>query len=544
VVTGATVLPPDGLATARQAAAVVGGTVLLVLLIACANVANLLLAIAVGRRQEASIKLALGASRGRIIGEFLKESAVICAASGALGYAAASWLITRYSSVTVPLPLVGPYSFSTNLHVGGAVITLTVGLIVIALLATGLAPAFYASSPHLAQVLSGEITVGGRHKNVRRNVLVIVQVAMCTLVLVGMGLCQRSLYNLRHVDPGFSARNLISLSAYPLNDGSTPERNKEAFGELRRQASELPGVESAALTSNLPLLGGDQETLLLPDGKSASVSRAFVDADYFTTLGIPILAGRGFNSGDREKSPEVVVVNRQMAETYWPGQDPLNKTITVGAPPRKATVVGVVPTGKYEDLDEDPRSFFYYAMGQHNLRSVDLVARTKSNPNLWREPLQKLVHGANLFTLDPMTFENWMNLSLFGERFSAGIFAGLSTLGLVLAAIGLFGAVSYSVSERKKELGIRVALGAGRMHLLKMILRQTLVVGGAGVLLGILLGVAATILLRSEFYHVVSLEWTVLAPVGAGMLGVSLLVAYFSARPWIKVDPMEAVRHA
>src|SRR6202041_676732 len=222
VVTRATMLPPDAIPTAQLMTGVLMAVVLLVLLIACANVANLLLAIAVGRRQEAVIKLALGAPRGRLIREFLRESAMLCAASGALGYLIAVLAIRRFSEISVTFPMVGAVSFGLNLHLDFTVAAFTLGLMIVAIAGTGLAPALYASAPSLAQVLSGELVVGGTGKAVRRNILVIVQVAMCTLVLVGMGLCERSLYNLRHVDPGFSARNLIAMAGYP-NDQTIPE---------------------------------------------------------------------------------------------------------------------------------------------------------------------------------------------------------------------------------------------------------------------------------------------------------------------------------
>ncbi len=544
VVTRASLLPPDGIQTAEWVAAIFMAVVLLVLLIACANVANLLLAVAVGRRQEATIKLALGASRGRIIREFLKESAVICGLSGAFGYALAAALITRYSDFSIVVPVYGTYSFSPNLHLDGTVLALTLGLMLIALLATGLAPAFYAASPHLAQVLSGEIAVGGTRKNVRRNALVIVQVAMCTLVLVGMGLCQRDLYNLRRVDPGFSARNLIALPVFAANEGVSQERAKELYREVHRKVSELPGVESASLSSDIPLLGGSGEPVQFPDGTKTPVSHFVVDNDYFATLGIRVLSGRVFQNSDVPGGPEAMVINHKMAEMFWPGQEPLGKTVMVGDPPRKAIVVGMVADGKYEDLDEAPRPFYYSAVSQHHEGYMNIIARTKGDPYLWMKPLADAVRGAGLFALTPFTFDSWMNLTLIGEHITSAIIAGLSALGLLLAVIGLFGAISYSVSERKRELGIRVALGARQGQLLKMILRQTLLVGGTGIVIGLLLGVGVTVALQSQFYRVSVVEWTVLVPVAAGMLGISLLVAYFSARPWIRVNPMEAVRHS
>ena len=546
MVTRATLLPPDALSDAELMIGILTGLVLLVLLIACTNVANLLLAVAVGRRQEAAIKLALGAPRGRLIREFLRESAILCSISAALGYLAADVLIACYSSITVQLPSFGAYTIGLNLRLDVTVAGFTLALTLLAILATGLAPALYASSPALSQMLAGEIVGGGTRKSARRGALVAIQVAVCTLVLVGMGLCQRSLYNLRHVDPGFSARNLIALQLFPKDEGSSEAKGKVLSDAARTAVSSLAGVESVALATNLPLLYCCNEvTVQFPDGgKKIPVKQTTVDAGYFASFGIRVLSGRVFNSGDRENSPEVVVVNRKMADMFWPGQPAVGKTIQAGDPPRQAMVVGVVADGKYESLDEDPKPCFYYALSQHFQIRSTLVARTKGDPHLWAGSLSRAVTGTGFMVIfPPITYDRWADVSLLPERYTAAGVAGLSGLGLILAVVGLFGAISYSVSERKKELGIRVALGARPWQLLRLVLRQTLRIAGSGITAGLLLGAAATVLLRSQFYGIGVVEWTVLVPVSAAMLGISLVVAYFSARAWLTVDPMEAVRH-
>jgi predicted permease len=546
VVTRATLLPPEAIPNAELMSAILMAFVLLVLLIACANVANLLLAVAVGRRQEAVIKLALGAPRGRLIREFLKESALLCVVSGVLGYCIAAVVIARYANLTIAFPMLGTFSFGLHLRLDATVVSFALLLMLIASLAAGLAPALYASSPGLAQILSGEIVVGGTRKGVRRNALVIVQIAICTLVLVGMGLCQSSLYNLRHVDPGFSARNLVAVEVYPENDGYSESRGKELYETLRRTVSALPGVESVSLAWDLPLFGASEVPVQLPDAvKTASIAHTAVDADYFATFGIRMLAGRAFNSADRESSPRVVVINHKMADMFWPGKDPLGRTLIAGDPGKKFTVVGVAADGKYVDLDEPARPFMYYALSQDYRGGINVIARTKADPRIWVEPFAQALRGLGLKSImQPVTLQGWMNLTLLSERITAGCAAGLSALGLLLAVIGLFGAISYSVRERKKELGIRVALGARPGQLLSMVLRQTILIAGAGVTIGTLLGVAATVVFRSQLYGISAVEWTVLIPAGAAMLALSLLVAYFSARPWITIDPMEAVRHA
>ena len=545
VLTRATLLPPDLIQPAELITGLLTAIVLLVLLIACANVANLLLAVAAGRRQEAAIKLALGVSRRRLIREFLRESTAICVVSGAVGYGLAALAIARWSNLSIPLPMVGAIPLAFNFHLDATVAGFTVLLMLIAILATGLAPALYASSPGLAQILSGEIVAGGKGKRRWRSALVVVQVAVSTLVLVGMGLCQRSLHNLRHADPGFSARNLVGMTIYPGQEGYSEPRAKELYGNLRRSVSALPGVEAVTLASNLPLVGLSQTPVQFAgEDKKISIGSIVVDTDFFSTFRYRILDGRVFNSSDREGGVDALVINRKMAETFWPGREAVGQSVLTGDPARRGVVVGVVNDGKYGDLDEATQPFLYYALSQHYQDSINIVARTAGDPSLWVEPLARVMRNAGIASVfRPQTFDNWINLTLTGERMAAAAVAALSALGLLLAVVGLFGAISYSVSERRKELGIRVALGARPWQLLKMILRQTLSIVGAGVVIGLLLGIGAAVLLRSEFYRISAVEWTVLAPVAVAMLAVSLVVAWLSARSWIRIDPMEAVRH-
>ncbi len=547
IVTRATLLPPDALPDVEWITAVLIGMAVLVLLIACANVANLLLAVAVGRRQEAAIKLAIGAPRGRLIREFLAESLLLCIVSGVLAYAMAAAVAARFSDFTVVFPMWGAFSFGVNLRLDGAVLAFSLALVVIASLATGLAPALYASSPALAQALGGELAIGGTRKNVRRNALVIVQVAICTLVLAGMGLCERSLYNLRHADFGFSARNLMGVNVFLRAEGYDDEpHGKEFYNTLRRTVSTLPGVEAVTLASDLPLLGSGEILVQQPaNPKPVQVGRIVVDDAYFSTIGLPLFAGRGFNSSDRETGPAVTVINRKMAETFWHGKDAVGKTLMAGQPARQITIVGIAANSKYDDIDEALKPLMYAPLSQNYIVGVNVVARTRGDPKFWIAAFAKSLHGLGLkIMVDPVTFDSWMNLDLFGQRMAALGVAIFSSLGLLLAMIGLLGAVSYSVGERKKEFGIRVALGAQPGQLLRMVLRQTAMVAGAGIVIGVLLGVAATMALQAQLYRVGAVEWTVLLPTAAAMMALSLAMAYISARPWLKVDPMDAVRHA
>jgi predicted permease len=542
--TRATLLPPDAIPDLLWASAIMMLLVLLVLLIACANVANLMLAAATGRRQEAAIKLAIGAPRGRLIREFLWESTLLCLVSGAIGYGIAAFVSARLSTFSYVFPIWGSFSFSIDLKLGGAVIAFTLGLIVLASLATGLAPALYASSPALSQIIGGEAVAGGSRGRFRRNALVVVQVAVCTLVLVGMGLCERDIYNLRHADLGFSQHNLLGYSVFSSAEDSDQARAPEFYEKLRRATAALPGVEAVSLAWDLPLLGSSPLNVQIPGVKPTTVSSATVDDRYFSTIGVNIVAGRAFNQNDREKTAGVAIINQKMADMYWKGRNPLGQTVMVGEPPHPATIVGVAATGKYDDIDEAPISFVYLNLNQNYRNGIQIIARTSGEPERWVEPLRKAMRGLGLkLVVEPVTLAQWIDLDLLGVRVASWVVGVLSALGLVLALIGLLGAVSYSVGQRKKELGIRVALGARRGQLLTMILRQIATVAGIGIVAGLALGVVASALLQEQFYRMGALEWTVLAPVAALMMSLSLAMAYLSARPWTKVDPMEAVRH-
>lgn len=546
VLTRASLLPPDAMAGAQWVSAIVIALILLVLLIACANVANLLLAAAVGRRQEAAIKLALGASRGRLIRDSLQESGLLCFAGGLLGFAIASAVVNRFNEFTYVFPMYGPYSVGLNLHLDTTVAAFTVGLVLLATLATGIAPALYASSQCLAQTLAGEIVAGGGVKSRRRKALVVVQVAVCTLVLTAMGLCLRNLHNLRRADIGFTARNLVAHTVYLQAEGFNEERGRAFYDTLRRGAAAIPGVESVALASDMPLLGVNEIPVQRPESvETTSIAHTIIDPGYFGTLRMGLVAGRNFTPSDREGAPAVVIVNRTMAGMFWPGASPMGKAVVAGAPLRRFTVIGVAADAKYDDIDEAARPFLYLPLAQNYSQGINVIVRATGDPRGMIEPLNQAIRatGINIFAR-PATFDDWISLTLFPQRAAAACVSVLSGLAMVLAMVGLFAAVSYSVSGRKKELGIRVALGAGPGRLLRLILRETAAVAGAGIVIGLLLGIAATAGFRSLLYGIGTVEFTVLVPVAAAMLVVCLAIAAISAWPWLHIDSMETIRHA
>jgi predicted permease len=552
VVTNISVLPPESRSTAAMISGVLVTIVLLVLLIACANVANLLLGLAAGRRQEVLIRVALGATRGRLLRQLLTETAILCAASGIAGFLIAMVPLTKLSDFNASLPVLGAFEFAVNFRADGTVLAMTLGLILVACLAAGLAPALNSSKPNLAAAMTGEIVVGGTRKGILRNMLVVIQVAVCTLVMVGVGLCLRSLHNLRAVNPGFTARNIAAVMVDMQESGYSEAQGRKFYENLRREAAQLYGVESFCLAPALPLGDNDwnadevQFTGAVGENqRQVKIAYSPVDENYFATLGIPLLAGRTFASSDTEKSPQVVVINHKMAETYWPGADPLGKQIRVGDSHQPMTVIGVVGDGKYTELDEPTRPYMYYNLIQHYQTGIALIVRTNGNPRQWLEPLAQIVRKLGAKTLlPPVTLDEWMRLTLFVPILTLEVVSGLGALALLLAAVGLYGTIFHSVSERKKEIGIRVALGALPSHLLHLFLRQTAIISGLGVLVGLLLGIAATIIFNAQFYGIRPVELQVLIPVALLMVLISMSIAYAAARPWINANPMDAVRHA
>lgn len=551
--TGTSMLPVDSVSSAKIISGIILAIVGLVLFAACSNVANLLLALASARRHEILVRAAMGATRARLIRDLLVDSTLLAAGGGVLGFLLASLGLRQLMQFKPYLPGIGVIPLTIDFHPDVRVVAATAAFVFLAGLATGLVPGLNSSSPNLAGALSGEIAVGGTRKGRIRNTLVVIQVAVCTVVLIGVGLCFRSLSNLQHVNLGFSARNLAILTLDLQANGYSEEQGRSMYARMRVAAAGVYGVESLALSSDLPLSGnGGHEEQVRVEGsretskQAASISSMAVDQYYFSTLGIPVLAGRVFTSSDTAKAPAVIVINHLMAEKYWPGQNPIGKTVRIEADNQTVTVVGVVGDGKYIDIDEAARPFMYFNLDQRYLAVVYLMARAHGDPHQWLAPLSEAVQKADsqLFFQTSLTMDDWINFSLYVPRITLVCISVFGGLAFILAAVGLYGAVFYSVSERKKEFGIRVALGAAPRDLWKMILRQTSMVTVAGVCLGILCGIVVSALVRSQLYGIHPVEWSVFLAVALTMGAMTLVTAYSAARPWMRADPMESVRHA
>ena len=551
LLTSTTVLPPDTRSTGQLISGVLVAIVLLVLLIACANVANLLLGLATGRKQEILIRSALGATRGRLVRQLLTESLILCTAGGAIGFALAVAVLARFSHFSTSLPVFGGFDFATNLQPDGTVLAVTLAVILAASLATGLAPALYASEPNVAGALSGEAVVGGTRKHLARHALVAVQIAVCTLVIAGVGMFLRSLHNLQQVNTGLSSRRLVAALIDFQADGLSGAEAEKLYEPLNQGAAQLYGVESQTLARDFPLMDTNwaaSEIAILGANDAAhqheQIPGTVVDGNYFQTLGIPLVAGRTFAATDSNERPEVLIINQTMAQTYWPGEDAIGKEVHVKDGDRNATVVGVVADSKYNSLDEAAHPVIYYALSQHYQPGLVIIARTSGDPRLWEQPLAQMMRVLHLHVdVPPFTLDDVMHFTLLIPLLTLSVVVALGVLALLLAILGLYGAVFYSVNERRREIGIRVALGAEPAHLIQMFLRQTAVIAGAGVAAGLILGIAATSVFKSQFFRISTVELHVLLPVAAAMMLLALAICYAAARPWIRMSPLDAVRH-
>jgi predicted permease len=539
--TPTTTIPANYRDFMRPIFGIVIAIVALTLIAAASNVTNLLLALAATRRHEMLVRSALGASRRQLMLPLLGESLLLCILAGTLGFALASLALAWLSSLR---PLIGagipPPSF--DFHPDWRVASIMIGVIFVIGLATGVIPAWRAAADGLSGSLGREshTVIGGAHRARTRHALVVIQMAVATVILIGVGVSLRSLTNLQHVDVGFTARNLAIVNVNLRGSGYDEIHGRPLYDRMRTSFAVLPGVESVSLTNGMPigLAGWERDRVRATGDREASdASYAVVDANYFATLGIPLLEGRTFDSRDVEKSPEVIVINRTMARQRWPNQDPIGQRLHIENGNRFATVIGIVADGKYDDLDEPPRPFMYFALDQHYLPDVTIIARTSARATAWVWPITQAMTA-----LDPQlgfgvrTFEDHMHVALLLPLFILTSVSGLGALALMLAIVGLYGTVFYSVSQRRTEIGVRVALGAQPRDLFRLVLTQTSRLALIGAALGTLISIITLPILSSLLFGIRPIETFIMVSVSVLTLLIATLTAYLAARPWMRMS--------
>jgi putative ABC transport system permease protein len=532
----------------RGALLVMLGAVGLVLLIACANVANLLLARAAARQKEVAIRMALGASRRRIASQLLTESLLLSLAGGVLGLLLAGWgmqLLVAYGPADVP-----------RLHEVGLdryVLFFTLFVSVLTGVLFGLAPALQASKPDPSNTLKQDgrgLTHGGRNR--MRAALIVSEVALSLMLLAGAGLLMNSFWRLLRTDAGFNPKSVLALDI-PLSRAKTPEQRAAAFQQLIDGMKTVPGVREASVVSNVPWTDRDIELSFQVEGRTpykpgeeAIADYNIVGADYFRTMNISLLRGRVFTNQDAANSPKVLVVSNAFVDRYFPNEDPIGRRIVFDGNDKTAReIVGIVGDVRRKGLDRDVQPEMYVSFVQSPERRMNLVMRTETRDASEFIPTAR----AQVKAFDPkqiiwrvQTLEELLGNSVAPRRFNMmllGIFAGVA---LVLAAVGLYGVMSYSVSWRIHEIGIRMALGAQRADVLGLVVRQGMTMTLIGLALGLVGAFSLSRVLRSLLYGVSPTDPLTFAGVSIVLLGVALLACFIPARRATRVDPIVALR--
>lgn len=535
----------------RGVAGLLMGIVGLVLLIACSNIANLLLARAADRRREIAIRLTLGSTRGRLIRQLLSESLVLSVLGGAIGLLFAFWTSRLIVSFQPPLPI----PLSVDLGLDSQVLVFTLGLALLTGLLCGLAPALQASRPDLVSAIKDESASLGHHyrRFGLRNGLVVAQVAISTVLLVGAGLFVRSLANAQAIDAGFSLKKGAAVTvALGLGNQWNEDQGRVYFDQLLERVRGLPGVTSAAYTEQLPLglsvstrdvqFQGQEK---LDEDDWPEIDHVSVGPGYFKTLGVDLLRGRDFATTDNAEAPPVVVVNDTAARQYFPGEDPLGKRLRFDEDNPWMEVVGVTRTGKYRSLGEDPRPFVYSSHLQNYSSMLTLVAASAGDERAVlqqiRQEIDDLASGVPIF--EQKVFSEHLDVMLFPARMGATLLAAFGVLGLVLASVGLYGVVAYSVSRRTREVGIRMAIGAGQKDVVRLVVKEGMALVAVGLVVGISAALAGSQVMKSLLYGISATDPVTFAGVAVVLCVVALLANLMPAQRATRIDPVVALRY-
>lgn len=538
----------------KSGAAIAMAIVGLILLIACANVANLLLARAASRRKEIGVRLALGASRGRLIRQLLTESLVLAVLGGGFGLLLAYW-VTGLMQSFIP---VLPYNMVNDFFVlDERALVFTLAISLATGLIFGLAPAWHASNPEIVPVLKGDANAGQAGKRRRftlRNSLVVSQMALSLVVLVCGGLFIKSFRNAQAMDPGFAAKEVLFISTNPELVGYDEDRSKNFFNRLVERVGGLPGVQAASVARLIPL--GDNSSssgpilkegeTLAPGSAGRDIMNNVVSPGSFRTLQIPIIAGRDFDERDHKGGPRVIIVNERMAQMLWPGESAIGKRIFIGAKSSNPLeVVGVVKTGKYNWLSEDPKPYFYRPMAQRGPGVMTLMVRTSGDTGAMVRAIRGEVQAidARMPLFGIKTMDEHLTFALWAPNMAATLALGFGVVALLLSAVGLYSVMAYIVSQRTREVGIRMALGANRADVLRLITSEGMKMAAIGVVIGFVLSIALARVLSAVLIGVSAYDVTTFILVSSLLAAVAFVACLVPARRAAKVNPLVALRY-
>jgi predicted permease len=542
-------LQQQTVANVRTAVLILCGAVGLLLLIACANVAALLLSRGLARRKEIAIRAALGARRAALIGQLLAESVLLALAGGALGIGLSAWGTQALAVLGQGnLPRVGEISTDWRVMVFAAGLSLVTGVLF------GLLPAIQLSRQDLNPVLraEGRGSSGSRRRNLARSALVVAQVALSMVLLVGAGLLMRSFVKLRNVSAGFDARNVLTMNI-TLPPARYPKGPQMAafYDQVVQRVSAMPSVESAAVASALPvepvrfspvLVEGQPELAL---AARPVLALQMVSPAYFRTLRVALRQGREFGAADNADAPLVAVVNETLVRRFWPHENPIGKHLLVGRMVQPTEVVGVAADVNNLSLAAAPDPEVYLPFPQRPWSSMNLIIRTAGDPHHWAAAARAAVAGVDRDqpVTAVKTMEEVLATSTAQPRFSVFLLGLFSITALVLAAVGLYGAIAYSVAERTREMGVRIALGAATGDILRMVVGQGLALALAGLAIGTVAALALTRLISSLLFQVSAADPVSYAASAVLFAAVAALASYLPARRATRVDPIEALRY-
>jgi predicted permease len=542
----------------RSSLLILMGAVVFVLLISCSNVANLLLARPTGRRKEVGIRVALGATRLRLIRQFLTESVMLAILGGALGLLFTLWGLSLIRNLS-------PDNFPRVNEIGidGVVFGFTTAVSILTGIFFGLVPAFQASKTGLNESLKegGTRTSAGVRVNLIHRLLVICEFATAMVLLIGAGLLVRSFLQMQSVDPGFDPRNILTVGI-SLPFPNQPETGKHFdmkqrelfYQKLTQRVEAVPGVESVGLVSRLPLSGTKLERLFVVEGRENKGSEGAiraesqrVSANYFRTMGITLLKGRDFTEQDNLSSPPVIIINEALARHYWPDQEPIGQRIKLAAQPNAPwlSIIAVVKNVKTHGLDVDTPDELFMPLLQNVQYTMNLVIRTASDPLSISKTVEREVREVDVDqpVYNIKTLEVILAAGSGQRRFSMFLLSVFAAIALVLAAMGIYAVMSYMVSQRAREIGIRMALGAQPRDILGLVMGQALVVALIGIGIGFIIALIMNRVMAGLLFGVSATDLLTYATTSLMLVGVAMLASYVPSRRAIRVDPITVLRY-
>jgi predicted permease len=556
-------VPPDTYSAVYGIAALLFVVVNLVLLIACMNLASILLARAVTRRKEMAVRLALGASRFRVIRQLLTESVLLSLIAGAAGILLAVWLLNLLTAFMPPLP--EGVRIALDLRLDWRVVLYTIAFATITGILFGLAPALHSSRADVSTVLKDDSSLfAGLYSRSRMRMgLVVVQVAFSLLLLVGAGLVLRSLEMIRPTRLGFSSDSML-VAPVTLDEAKYDRiQGQEFFRQVSERVAALPGVQSTSLADEVPggLLGFSRRSIEIEGYKSGSgedmqINAFWAGPNYFTNMKYPIVQGRDFEARDREGAPCVAIINEAFVQRYFAGGAALGKHLTKqeysrGSRKEPCEIVGIIRDNAWQSLDKQVRPFYSLALQQTNQKFAMLMVNTAGDPKNLIVPVRNIIRELDpkIPVADVQTLDDYFSIGLYPFRILAVVIGGCGVMALLLATLGIYGIVSYSVAQRTRELGIRMALGALQVDILKLVIRQGMILVISGLGLGLVLSFALTPLLRSTlielelYFPVRAIDPFTFASVTLLLALVALIACYIPARRATEVEPSVALRY-